>query len=105
MYLRYLRLYTDTPPQFHMAQPNGIGKLGNSRRDLKVDRKAKQNSFHGHHQVKTNKYRHIEKYAELSSPISNVVVKRNSVDGLEALGWCLEPQRRRGFGWTSGERG
>ena len=38
--------YTDNPPQFHMAQPNGIGKLGDSWRDQKVGRKAKQNSYH-----------------------------------------------------------
>jgi hypothetical protein len=47
MYLRVstLRLYANTPPQFHMAQPNGIGKhLGDSRRDPKLDRKAKQYS-------------------------------------------------------------
>ena len=53
--LGYLRLYTNTPPQFHMAQPNGIGKhLGDSRRDPKLDQK--KNSIQGHHQFKTNKY-------------------------------------------------
>jgi hypothetical protein len=25
-YLRYLRLGTNTPPRFHVAEPNGIGK-------------------------------------------------------------------------------
>ena len=33
MYLRVSTLYTNTPPQFHMAQPNGIGKLGDSGRE------------------------------------------------------------------------
>jgi hypothetical protein len=35
-YLGYLRLCTNTPPRFHAAEPNGIGKtMGDGRRDPK----------------------------------------------------------------------
>ena len=35
-YLGYLRLYTNTPPRFHVAKPNGIGRtMGDGRRDPK----------------------------------------------------------------------
>jgi hypothetical protein len=35
-YLGYLWLGTNTPPRFHVAEPNGIGeKMGDGRRDPK----------------------------------------------------------------------
>ena len=37
--LEYLRM-CNTPPQFHMAQPNGIVKHLDSQRDSKLDRKT-----------------------------------------------------------------